>query len=316
MTTLFYLLGYLAVVGFIALTCIKIKGYLDASPLHVRWELYPIPHEGKKATYGGSFMEESNWWERPRHIEHLGDIMGIFKEVLLLEATFKHNHSLWFRTYPFHFGLYMLMGGCIILFGTVLAGLLGASSLWGPVSEMGGIVNFIHNVLNSVVLIGAFGIVGGGIALIQRRLSDKGLKVYTTREHYLNIGVFVIFGLTTLAAWTFNEDYAILAATFMHNFLTFNFQPIDSFFFNLSMLCCFFVLIWIPVTNMQHLLLKYFMYHDIRWGDRPLKESKKDQEIITKELLNYQVTWSADHIKGDGTPKTWLDVATSAGSKK
>ena len=28
-------------------------------------------------------------------------------------------------------------------------------------------------------------------------------------------------------------------------------------------------------------------------------------------MLKYNVTWSADHIAGDGSPKTWVDVATT-----
>ena len=59
MTTLFYILAYLAVIGFVATAAIKVKGYLAASPLHARWELYPVPHEGPKGSYGGSFMEET-----------------------------------------------------------------------------------------------------------------------------------------------------------------------------------------------------------------------------------------------------------------
>ena len=108
MTTLFYILGYLAVVGFICLAYLKIKAYMAASPLHVRWELYPVPHEGPKAAYGGSFMEEKEWWTKPRHISHWGDIKGILVEVLFLHATLEHNQKLWFRTYPFHVGMYML----------------------------------------------------------------------------------------------------------------------------------------------------------------------------------------------------------------
>ena len=60
MTTLFYILAYLAVIGFVATAAIKVKGYLAASPLHARWELYPVPHEGPKGAYGGSFMEETD----------------------------------------------------------------------------------------------------------------------------------------------------------------------------------------------------------------------------------------------------------------
>lgn len=309
MTTLFYLLGYLAVAAFVVLSCIKISGYLQASPLHVRWELYPVPHEGKKAAYGGSFMENTEWWKQGRHVEHLCDILGIFKEVLLLEATFKHNNKLWFRTYPFHFGMYMLMGGTIILTITVLCGMLGASEIWTGMN-MGGVVAFIHNVINAIVMIGAFGILGGGIALICRRRSDQGLKNYTTAEHYLNIGVFVLFAFFTLVAWAVNPDYAVLASTFIHNLLTGNFEAIESVSFVISMLCGFFVLLWIPLSNMQHLLFKYFMYHDIRWGDTPTAQSPKNQAIIP-ELLKKQVTWAAPHIAGDGTPKSWLDIATS-----
>ena len=65
MTILFYILGYLAVAGFICMAYLKIRSYMAASPLHVRWELYPVPHEGSKTVYGGSFMEEKDWWTQP-----------------------------------------------------------------------------------------------------------------------------------------------------------------------------------------------------------------------------------------------------------
>ena len=304
MTTLFYILGYLAVVGFICLAYLKIKSYMAASPLHVRWELYPVPHEGvKKAAYGGSFMEEKEWWTKPRHISHWGDIKGILVEVLCLHATLEHNPKLWLRTYPFHVGMYMLMGGTIIVILAVLAQMLG-------MDPQGGFMIFVSNVISAVVLLGAFCIVGGGIALIQRRRSDEGLKKYTTPEHFLNLGAFVLFGLLTLAAWAFNPSYFELARTFIHNLFTFTFQPLPSVFFTLNLLVGFFLLIWIPVTNMGHLIMKYFMYHDIRWGDEPTNYSDKNKKKIG-EMLKYNVTWSADHIAGDGSPKTWVDVATT-----
>ena len=162
MTTLFYILAYLAVIGFVATAAIKVKGYLAASPLHARWELYPVPHEGPKGSYGGSFMEETDWWTKPRHVDHLGDIKALLEEVLFLHATFTHNLKLWFRTYPFHLGLYMLMGGTIIL---VIAAFL---RLFG-MNPDGGFLTFVHNVINAISLLGMFGIIGGGIGLICRR---------------------------------------------------------------------------------------------------------------------------------------------------
>lgn len=116
MTTLVYLLGYLGVLGFAVTSIMKIMKYVKSTPLHVRWELYPVPHEGERAKHGGSYLEEFEWWKEKRHIDHLGDLKALIMEVFFLEATFHHNKPLWIRTYPFHFGLYMLMGGAILLF--------------------------------------------------------------------------------------------------------------------------------------------------------------------------------------------------------
>ena len=75
----------------------------------------------------------------------------------------------------------------------------------------------------------------------------------------------------------------------------------------------FFVLIWIPMTHMGHLLFKYFTYHDIRWGDTPTDFSQKNNEKM-KQALQVKVSWAADHINGQGT-KTWLDIATESPKK-
>ncbi len=33
-------------------------------PIHLRWELYPVPHEAGKAEYGGGYLEETSWWSK------------------------------------------------------------------------------------------------------------------------------------------------------------------------------------------------------------------------------------------------------------
>ena len=36
-------------------------------PVHVRWEIYPVQHEtAAKVAYGGSYLEEIDWWEKKR----------------------------------------------------------------------------------------------------------------------------------------------------------------------------------------------------------------------------------------------------------
>ncbi|MDR2850844.1 MAG: nitrate reductase [Desulfovibrio sp.] len=303
MTTLFYLLGYLALLGFICTAFLKIRSYLKSSPLHVRWELYPVPHEGAKSSYGGSFMEEKDWWRKPRHIEHLGDIKALLFEVLVLHTTFEHNLKLWFRTYPFHVGMYMLMGGIIIVFASVVLQAFGLA----PDS---GLLVFVGNVINAVVLLGGLCIVGGGIALIHHRKTDEGLKKYTTPEHYFNLGVFVFFGILALLAWICAPSYFVMARDFMYNMFTVNFVPLPSTFFALHLLLGFFLMIWLPMTHMGHLLMKYFTYHDIRWGDTPTTYNKETKRKIP-DMLKYSASWSAEHICGNGAPKTWLEIATT-----
>ena len=60
---LLLILSYLGIGVFVVVILGKIIKYFRM-PLHVRWELYPVPHE-KGREYGGSYFEELNWWKNP-----------------------------------------------------------------------------------------------------------------------------------------------------------------------------------------------------------------------------------------------------------
>ena len=305
MTALFYLLGWLAFVAFAFLAVMQVLAYKDASPLHIRWELYPVPHEGERANHGGSFMEEKDWWEQKRHVDHLGDIKGIITEVLFLHATWEHNPKLWARSYPFHLGMYMLMGGTIIL---VVAELI---RFFAGLAPGGCFMTVVGNLINGAAIIGSLCIVVGGIALMQRRMSDPGLKRYTTKEHYLNLGAFTLFGLfgflACLSAPVQNGGFFGLARGFLDGLFTF--EPVNNIPFIIHMVLGFLLLILIPTTNMRHLVLKYYMYHDIRWGDEPSAFNEKNRAKLM-EALQFKVDWAASHIGSNGQ-KNWGEVATS-----
>jgi hypothetical protein len=61
---------------------------------------------------------------------------------------------------------------------------------------------------------------------------------------------------------------------------------------------------------MLHPAIKFFTYHDIRWNDKP--QDKKMGNSLVK-LMKQPVTWSAAHIKADGS-KNWIDLATTESS--
>ena len=303
--TLFFLFAYVAIAAGLVIAFCKIRHYLG-NPAHVRWELYPVAHEGKKASYGGSFMEESNWWTKGRHTSLAGEMKGFLMEALFLHATFEHNFKLWLRTYPFHFGIYMLFGSAILTAITTVSLMLGI--------EPGGTMHFLANVVNAISLLGLFCILGGSIALIMRRRNDPGLHKYTSNEHYLNLALFALFAFLGLMAWAFGgvdgESFHGLLEAFFRSLFTFNFFPtVTSGFFTLHVLVGLCLIIWIPMSHMSHVFMKYFTYHDIRWGDEPTTYSDKFKKAIGKALA-YPVSWSAPHIKGEGK-KTWVDIATS-----
>jgi nitrate reductase gamma subunit len=306
MTTLVYLLGYLGVLGFAVTSIMKIMKYVKSTPLHVRWELYPVPHEGERAKHGGSYLEEFEWWKEKRHIDHLGDLKALIMEVFFLEATFHHNKPLWIRTYPFHFGLYMLMGGAILLFLMAIIRL--------ATGDQNAFFGFLYWVLNLMAVVGMLGLVGGGIGLIQRRLTDKGLKMVSTPEHFFDIGAFVLFGLTGLAVWFsnggLNGTFSKIAGDYVYGLLTFNTSLALTGGFCLHMIIGVVLMLIIPLTFMSHILLKYFFYHDVRWEDVATPESKKNQDAILKGL-QFHLTWKAPHLNPEGKSMTWVEMATS-----
>ena len=93
---------------------------------------------------------------------------------------------------------------------------------------------------------------------------------------------------------------------FVVGMLTFKMGEIESPLFAAQMVFAFALIAYIPLTHMSHFFMKYFMYHDIRWGDEP--NDNKEMSAKIAAVLNYPVAWSAAHIHGTG--KTWAEVAT------
>ena len=94
----------------------------------------------------------------------------------------------------------------------------------------------------------------------------------------------------------------------MANLISFDMAAISSKLFFSQVLLAVLTIAYIPLTHMSHLFMKYFLYHDIRWGDEPNIGTPKTDEKIGV-VLNYPVSWSAPHIAGHGK-ETWAEVAT------
>ena len=305
--SLLLVISYLSVAAFVAaVACRAIR--ISRLPIHVRWELYPVAHEKGKAGYGGSYLEEPDWWTKPREPSLISELKVMIPEIVLLAGVWEHNRKHWFLSFPFHFGLYLLAG----LIGLLVLG--GVASLAGvTVSAAGGLVGL--TLYHATYLLGysglVLGLIGSG-ALLYRRIFDLDYREYTKKADYFNLAFFVVTLLVALAAHaTSDPDFAGLRAYFTR-LMTFDFQTAGDGLSGLGVLeivlACL-LLAYIPLTHMSHFFTKWFMYHDVRWNDEPnLVGGKIEQKV--SEVLQYPVSWSAPHIRGDGK-KTWVDVALS-----
>jgi nitrate reductase gamma subunit len=294
---------YLSVVVFVIVSGVRIYRYLSA-PIHLRWELYPVAHEKGKG-YGGSYFEEHEWWTKTREKTWIGEIMYMIPEILLIRGLWKNNRSLWYISYPFHAGLYLLVAVLGLL---VLGGIFEALGV--PVSSESGniIVLAIYYITILLAFVGLVAGLIGCVALFLRRLISEELRNYASFADYFNlIFLFAVMG-AALLTWLFVDHNFIIARQFIKDLITFQAANSGSGLFNLQIFLLGLLLIYMPFTHMIHFFAKYFMYHHVKWDDEPNIRGGSIEKKVNA-VLQKPVSWSAPHIKGDGK-KTWVDTAT------
>lgn len=304
MSVLLHLAAYACVAVFVVAVVARFV-QIQRYPINLRWELYPVPHEGKRAKHGGSRMEEGDWWEKPQKPDLLSEARFMLPEMIFIKALFEHNRKLWYRSFPFHFGLYILAGfiGLLIL-GALLS--LAGATVEGGAGGLGGALAF------ATVVVGVVGMLmaaAGCVALIHARLTDEDLKPYTNFSHFFNLAFILAALILALAAWAVaDRDFGLLRG-FIASLLTFNLsQPSGHALVSLSILVGCLLIAYIPLTHMSHFFVKWFTWHKIRWDDTPNVKGGRIEVMIHKALAS-PVTWSAEHINADGK-KNWVDIAT------
>ncbi len=170
-----------------------------------------------------------------------GQLFAMLSEVLFFHGLWRFNRRLWLCSYPFHLGLYVL----------VLAG----AFRYRPAA-----------------LIGAALVIAGAASLLYLRLTDPGLRNFTTAGDILNLLFFIVATGLFLAGWT---TAALIAGSLL--------------------------VAYIPFTHMAHFIAKYFTYHSVRWDDRT--------GVSLARYLTYRPTWAASHIGADGK-RSWGEIAS------
>ena len=230
-------------------------------------------------------------------------------EILLIKGLWEHNRKLWYFSFPFHAGLYLLFA------------LIGLLALGAIVQANGVTVAPDGNILVSAlyyltILVGFSSLAAGlfgSIALLLNRYNDKKLKNYSAPMDFANLYFFIVAFAVGFLSWLLvDHDFAI-GRTIAQGVITFEDLAINSVWVSGAVFLWAILLAYIPLTHMSHFFTKYFIYHHVRWEDEPnLRGSKVEAEI--NKNLNYPVSWSAPHINGDGK-KTWVDVALAEGTE-
>jgi len=306
----FYILSYLCIFVFILATASLLYRQLTL-PVHVRWELYPIQHErGARAAYGGSYLEELNWWEKKQEKSLFNEFRYMLPEILFLRGLWKENRMLWWVSFPFHFGLYLM----IATFGLLLLHALVILRSDDPAASSG----IVQSLLDGLIVItGWTGLILGsigGLGLLYRRMTDPELHNYSSVSDYFNLLFFLLFflsGLVSLVGDPLLEGAKGYAFGLMTGGLPLNgYAPGQSLSGGAAIVSVSLLAAYIPLTHMSHMFMKYFLYHNVKWDDAPNRRGGRIEAAVM-ENLKLKPTWQAKHIETDGR-KSWSELASSS----
>ena len=301
-----YVVAYVAIGIFVIALAARFM-YWQKMPMHVRWELYPVAHEGKRVHYGGSYLEEVDWWKKEREVDKISELKEMLPEMLFLVALREHNRKLWIRSLAFHGGIYLIIGGTFLMFA------YGVMARLAPTAVQGGLGMGLQYLCVAFAGVGLVVGLLGAVALLVKRLTDPDLKDFTAPADLFNLVFFIVAFGVALASIAVDPDMSTTLA-FMTSLITFTMAPMAATSaIEVSLATATVVLLgalvaYIPMTHMSHFVGKWFSYHEIRWKDAPNLKGGPEEEAIGV-ALNRPVSWAAAHINSDGS-KSWADVAT------
>ena len=303
MTPILYIAIYAGLLIFLV-GCVRRILQYARTPIHLRWELYPVPHEeASRVAHGGSYFETGDWWLKPHHSNRIGELRVMIPEMLFLKGLWEFNRRLWVPSFLFHFGLYLLIGAVVLV--ALGAGLpllmpsLAGSSFWIFLAQLYRITAYAGATLSVV----------GALLLLLRRATDPDLRNYTKPADFFNLLFFIIAFAIVAAGYIVRSPGSAGVGDLARGLLRFDPKVPVSGLFGLGLVLASALVAYIPFTHMAHFIAKYFTYHAVRWDDRSNVRGGSIESAIA-QYLTYRPTWSAKHVGADGK-KSWAEVATT-----
>ncbi|WP_031515119.1 nitrate reductase gamma subunit [Desulfofalx alkaliphila] len=289
---------YLSIIAFVGLSLYKAYQF-SKMPMHGRWELYPVPKEPDgKGHYGGSYYEDLEWWNKPRRVSYVGELVDMAKEMLFIKNLFVNQRRQWWICYAMHLGIYLLVLWAVMLLVGAIT-ILSGGAVAADAGSWGALVYYVTFLSGAA---GAILLAVGSIGMYLKRSFSETLNKYTTPLEYFNLFFLFVVALSGIIVWAgdigFNYGREIMVALL-------TFSPIQAdLALTVHILLLGAVMIYIPQTKMSHYVGKYFAFHKVLWENEPnLRNSK--MERIVKEALSYKpkASWSAPHINPGAAAK-------------
>lgn len=274
MNTLVFVFVLAALIGFLVLSAAKFAKYAKWST-HSRFDLYPIPKESGRGVYGGSFYEEDEWWTKERKVDHGAEMIDVMKEMVLIRKLFVSQRDLWFPSFLFHFGIYIMLAWSICLF---------IPAFW-PVNWVVSIMSFVGSVGFAMTSFGA-------MWLLVLRITREDLRVFTTPIEYFNLIAIIIVLASGISSWTHVDVFYVA-----HQVLTLNATGIEPMVL-VHMVMLGALMIYIPLSKMGHYAGKFFCFRSVFWDNNPnLAGSATEQKMKAAAATPVTTKWSAPHCQ-------------------
>lgn len=267
------------------------KKFVDygKKPMHGRQDLYPIPGEApERAKYGGSYLEDQKWYEKPRAKNTVGEVIDMLEEMLFIKKLFKKQPKLWWVSYSLHLGIY-----CVI--ATIgIASALALLPFSGALAALAMLALTVSGICGSVL------VCVGTIGLLVKRIVDHEFRNYTTPQEYFNLAFLFAGAFSGLCAWFKNGcSFGYVKYVVSNVFRLRPTKGLDKITV-IHLLLFGGLLIYIPLTKMSHYVGKYFAFHKVLWDNAPnLPGSKVEQTIIDESSIkpSPDMQWSAAHYQ-------------------
>lgn len=303
MTAAVYLAIYSGLLIFLA-GCLRRILVYARTPLHLRWELYPLPHEhAYRAAYGGSYFETQEWWNQPQVTNRRGEWRVMAEEIIFLKSLREFNRRLWLPSFLFHFGLYLAVAavGC--------AALTAAWEFSSAGAQFAGIAHAVSAIAKFAGITGGLLIAAGACWLLAHRTADPALRNSTHAGDIFNLLFFVAVCALLIAGYLLRAPGSATFGGCVRGMVHFDRAVRIGPLFGAGLILASMLVAYIPFTHMAHFIAKYFTWHAVRWDDRRNDRGSAIESKIPAALA-YRPTWSAAHMGADGK-RTWTEIATT-----